>query len=441
MSRREDIKMFKILIFGGTTEGRILIDTLARDGAEKNLTVFVSVATDYGKELIAEAEGKINILSGRLSEQDMASLMKEQKFDCVIDATHPYATVVSENIQSACGKSHCEYIRVVRERAKNGEHCIVFNSHEEVVDYLNQREGKALLTIGSKELKKYLGVRSFEDRIFPRVLPMPDVVKSCYEMGFTGKQLICMQGPFSMEMNLALMAQVGAQYMVTKDSGDYGGFMDKYRAAEKMGVPLLVIGRSTHEEGYSLSGTIAYLRKKTGILFKSIDIPKPRENPGQDLGQWFPFFINISDKKVVVIGGGKIALRRILTLMNFRCRVKVVSIDALPEVAELADRGRLELEKKAFEDTDVEGAHYVLAATNSHEVNMQIYEACKSRSISVNVASDKEKSDFYFPGIIRKNGITAGVTADGKNHKLAKSATAAIRECLDLRFKEDGEDE
>ncbi len=394
----------------------------------------------------------------------MVSLMEEQKFDCVIDTTHPYATAVSENIQSACKRSDCPYLRVIRDGIKEeaqedflkNQDCLFFDSHEAVVDYLNGKKGRVLLTVGSKELHKYTKVDGCEDRIFPRVLPMLEVMESCYELGFAGKQLICMQGPFSRDLNSAMMKQIGAEYLVTKDSGDYGGFMEKYQAAKQVGATLLVIGRSRKDTGVSLHEAIALLREKTGLALEAFKEEEPLFPQSSDCteekliykaggeiepGQWFPFFINISEKKVVVIGGGRIALRRILALMNFDCRVKVVSMEALPEVMKLAEDGRLSLELKAFENKDIEGAHYALAATNNHEINLQIYEACKHLEIPVNVASNKEKSDFYFPGIIRKNGITVGVTAEGKNHRLAKLATKAIKKCLDRNLEEDGEDE
>jgi siroheme synthase-like protein len=94
---------------------------------------------------------------------------------------------------------------------------------------------------------------------------------------------------------------------------------------------------------------------------------------------------------------------------------------------------------KAYEDSDLEGADYVLAATNDRQINHKIYEACRTAGVPVNVADDKGKSDFYFPGIIRKNGITVGVTAEGRDHALAKKATGVIRGCLEQELHVDTE--
>ena len=419
--------MSKLLVFAGTTEGRELLEVLSHSVNESILSVYACVATDYGRDLLPEGLPHIHIQSGRLMEKDMSALMKEQGFDYVIDTTHPYARAVSENIKAACEKSGCKYIRVQRASGitqnmqKGG--CLFFESHEDVVEYLNTTTGNILLTIGSKELYKYTKVEEFQKRLFPRVLPMAEVLEHCSVLGFSGKQLICMQGPFSTELNIALMNQINAQYIVTKDSGQTGGFLEKYQAAQKAGVILLVIGREQEETGISPEALLEFLEETYSIPLHL------QKEPGA--GQWFPLFTNVTDKKFVVIGAGNIAKRRIETLLKFDCSIKIVAEEALPELIDYAEAKRLELQLKNYEPEDLEGADYVLAATNQKQLNQQIFMDCKERNITVNIADSKEKSDFYFPGIIRKNGITVGVTAEGKNHQLAKKATRAIAECLD----------
>ncbi|HVI40208.1 MAG TPA: precorrin-6A reductase [Anaerovoracaceae bacterium] len=423
--------MPKLLVFAGTTEGRELLESLSHSIAGSELTVYACVATDYGKELLPDGLENIQIRSGRLTEDEMTLLMKEQQLDYVIDTTHPYARLASENIKAACKRAGCNYIRVLRASGITDQmNCLFFNSHEEVAAYLDQTTGNVLLTIGSKELSKYTRIQDYQRRIFPRVLPMLEVVESCYVLGFSGKQLICMQGPFSSELNVALINQINAQYIVTKDSGETGGFLEKYQAAGETGATLLVIGREKEEEGISPESLLELLENTCHIALRSQD--------EEALGQWFPLFTNISGKTIVVIGAGKIAKRRIETLLKFDCRIKVVAEEAVPEVAEYADEKKLELLLKPYEAADLVGAAYVLAATNEKQLNHEIYEKCKEGDIPVNVADDKEKSDFYFPGIIRKNGVTVGVTAEGKDHGLAKKATRAIANCLDRSLQEDG---
>ncbi len=224
--------MPKLLIFAGTTEGRELLETLSRNIGNSGLSVHACVATDYGKELLPKGLENIRVRSGRLTEDEMTALMTEERFDYVIDTTHPYARLASENIRAASKRAGCEYIRVLRSSGITKHmDCRFFGSHEEVVEYLNRTEGNVLLTIGSKELLKYTKVRDFQKRIFARVLPMLEVLESCGVLGFSGKQLISMQGPFSAELNIALINQINARYVVTKDSGETGGFLQKYLAA------------------------------------------------------------------------------------------------------------------------------------------------------------------------------------------------------------------
>jgi len=264
--------MSEILVFAGTTEGRKLLEALSLGINDSELVVYACVATDYGKNLLPQNTAQIKVLSGRLTEADMVQLMTAHQFECVIDTTHPYARAASENIQAACVQSGCKYIRLLREvgvraQAVNDfspeklaeDKCIFFEDHEAVASYLNQTTGNVLLTIGSKQLEKYTKVLNYRQRLFPRVLPMTEVLKSCFDLGFSGKQILCMQGPFSLEFNIALIHQINAHYLVTKDSGEAGGFLEKYEAAQRTGATLLVIGRSWDEEGISLEQVLKYL--------------------------------------------------------------------------------------------------------------------------------------------------------------------------------------
>ena len=146
---------------------------------------------------------------------------------------------------------------------------------------------------------------------------------------------------------------------------------------------------------------------------------------------FFPVFVDLSGKRILVFGAGKIAHRRISVLCQFTPELAVIAPDCLPEVEELAKEGRIRLIKKPFEESDLEGADFVLAATNDHAVNDLIYEACKKRNITVNVSTDRSKSDFYFPGIARKGNIVVGVTASGKDHAGAGRVSELMREMLE----------
>lgn len=434
--------MPNLLIFAGTTEGRELLEVLSGTITASGLTVYACVATDYGKELLPAGLGEIHIQSGRMTAGEMAQFIKKNRIDCAVDTTHPYARIVSENIKAACSRAGCDYIRLLRPSGVGDQmDCLFFGSNEEAAAYLDRTDGNVLLTVGSKELSKYTVIRDYQRRIFPRVLPMAEVVNSCTALGFSGKQLICMQGPFSEELNTAMIDQIKASYVVTKDSGETGGFLEKYHAAQRTGAKLLVIGRAPEEEGLPSEAVIRAIEDRFSVSLQRKQTGEQEQDQEQDQirekGQWFPFFTNISAKRILVVGGGRIAKRRIETLLQFQCVLVVVSPDTLPEISDYAAEGALELKRKRFEASDLEGAAYVLAATNDHSVNDRVYELCKAAGIPVNTADDKEKSDFYFPGLIRKNGITAGVTAEGRDHSLAKRATRAIAACLNQNLRED----
>ncbi len=146
---------------------------------------------------------------------------------------------------------------------------------------------------------------------------------------------------------------------------------------------------------------------------------------------FFPFFIDLSEKRIIVFGAGKIARRRISMLYQFTPELVVIAPDCLPEVEELAKDGRIRLLKKPYEESDLEGADMVFAATNDHAVNDKIYDDCKKRRITVNVSTDRSKSDFYFPGLARKGDIVVGVTASGKDHAGAKRVSEMMRKMLE----------
>ena len=145
----------------------------------------------------------------------------------------------------------------------------------------------------------------------------------------------------------------------------------------------------------------------------------------------FPVFINLSEKKLVVFGAGKIARRRITVLSRFTPARIVVAPECLPEVEALAAEGKIRLLKKAYEEEDLEGADIVFAATNRHDVNQKIHDDCRKRGITVNVSTDRTMSDFYFPGIAQKGNIVVGVTASGKDHEGARRVSEQIRELLE----------
>lgn len=258
--------MKQVIVFAGTTEGRQLSAWLAAAGVE----TLCSVATEYG-ELLVEKQPHLSVHQGRMLPEEMEQLFAEEGKPLVLDVTHPYAVAVSANIKAACEKAGCEYLRLIRpslmnkNACKTAEEIVVVESVEAAVNFLKTTEGSIFVTTGSKELAKFTALPDYQNRVYARVLATPEVVTQCTEAGFTGPHLICMQGPFSKELNLAMLRSIGAAWMVTKEAGRAGGFEEKMTAAKEAGVKVVLIGRPQEQAGLSIEEGVKLLAERFHI--------------------------------------------------------------------------------------------------------------------------------------------------------------------------------
>ena len=251
--------MCKLCVFAGTSEGRLLASWLAG----QPVSVTVCVATEYGESLLPQGEN-LTVSAKRLSREEMAGLFERESFDLVIDATHPYAQEVTENLQSACEETGVQYLRLLRPEGAGGTGRY-FSDIPTAVRYLSGTEGTIYLTTGSKELAKFAVLPDFAQRVYARVLPMEASLAACREAGLPPAHIHAMQGPFSREMNRAALAMTGAKFLVTKEAGPAGGFGEKAQAAQDVGAELVVIGRPPQGEGQSLEETIALLEARFSL--------------------------------------------------------------------------------------------------------------------------------------------------------------------------------
>lgn len=356
-----------IFLFGGTTEGRKIAEAIAevnrewaaRDAAacaahessELPIAAEMYVATAYGASLLPAGPG-ITVHVGRLDAEEMTALFEaarqtmgftsdetarqelnpmpddtdgeleksespksagqcRQAERCqlsasllVIDATHPYAAVVSENILTACAAAGVRCIRVEREDSGAGEHGIEsaqkafperedtgaggkasasegaalhwVESIEEAAAWLEQPDRSSseaaqrpniLITTGSKELTPYTQIPDFAARCYVRALPTVEALEKCQALGFRRDHLILMQGPFSEEMNVAQLRYADAGYLVTKASGETGGFPEKCEAALALGVEVICVGRPKE---VSIPDAAWYDREKSDAVLRRI---------------------------------------------------------------------------------------------------------------------------------------------------------------------------
>lgn len=227
--------MKKVLVFAGTTEGRELAELLA----DSNIKCSVCVATDYALELMNDK--RLDVHCGRLTEEEMEVLMRDGKFDVVVDATHPYAQIVSQNVRQAADMESISLIRLRRSTESAEEGFVSFKTHEECSAWLSFQTGNILLTTGSKDLGSYAKNETIKNHLFVRVLPGEESIRLCTANGITGRQIIAMQGPFSAQMNECILREYSIDWMVTKISGHAGGFEEKIEAAKKAGVGICAI--------------------------------------------------------------------------------------------------------------------------------------------------------------------------------------------------------
>lgn len=142
---------------------------------------------------------------------------------------------------------------------------------------------------------------------------------------------------------------------------------------------------------------------------------------------YFPMFVDISEKQILVIGGGKIAGRRIKTLLMFAQYITVVAPQIDETIRALAQRDEIVVIEREWQEEDVKNADIVLTVTDNQEVNSQVVKICKANGILVNTADDKAQCDFYFPGVVIKDDVTIGIGTNGKDPARAK----AVRQQLE----------
>ncbi len=253
--------MTSIFIFSGTLEGRTLSKMLAAAGAD----VHVRVATEYGAEVMGfddDIDVKVGSCGGA---EGIANVIRENGYEIVVDATHPYALNITEHIKQACDATGAFYIRLKRNDSDTDSDRIVkVSTVQEAIDYLKDKDGNILASTGSKDIALYTQIPNYKERVTARVLSTIESVQKCAEYGFSGKNLICAQGPFSEDTNYATLKQIDAKYIVTKDSGTAGGYEEKVRAAMRAGATVVLIERPK-EEGLFFDEVIKLLEDRLGL--------------------------------------------------------------------------------------------------------------------------------------------------------------------------------
>lgn len=227
-----------IWIIGGTSDTRRLLNILNRKD------YIITLATEEGREFFPDENLKV----GRLNLNEMGKFIENEEIKIIIDTSHPYAEIVSANARKISKKKDLLYLRYIRPKSIEDEDIIHAEDIKDLQNILKNIKGTVLFTTGSKNIPDF-EIFKGDNRFIYRILPVKSSLEIAENAGVKIKDIICMTGPFSEEMNIATINEYKADYMVTKDSGDIGGTLEKLNAAKKTDTKLILLDRKK-EKGY-----------------------------------------------------------------------------------------------------------------------------------------------------------------------------------------------
>ncbi|NOY65541.1 MAG: precorrin-6A reductase [Nitrospirae bacterium] len=228
-----------ILILGGTTEAFSVGAELLRRREDFLLTI----ATEYGYDRFRERFSE-RVIKGRFTEDSLKDFIKRHKITRIIDCTHPYAKVITTIAKKVSKEMEIDYVDRTREvhmlEHTDYHRVVVVDTLKEATDWiLTNNIRRPLFTTGSKDLS--FASRLKDHEVFVRVLPYEESIRKCHLAGIKRGNIIAMQGPFSVEMNLSIIREFAIDCLVTKNTGREGGFFEKLKAAEVAGIWLIIV--------------------------------------------------------------------------------------------------------------------------------------------------------------------------------------------------------
>ncbi len=224
-----------ILLAGGTKDSRIIAERLLRDKHK----IIVTTATEYGGQLISHLDLEVKV--AKLDLEGLEKLANDMNISRIVDATHPYAIEISNNLldlSTILGVPYYRYERSMLEYKKENS----FYDLEELINFLEGVRGNILLTLGSNNIHRFKDLKN-KKSIYIRVLPTEYAIKKCEDSGFRPSQIIGLQGPFTTAFNEAIYGNYDIKYVVTKESGAAGGELEKVEAAKNLGLRVAVLKR------------------------------------------------------------------------------------------------------------------------------------------------------------------------------------------------------
>lgn len=145
---------------------------------------------------------------------------------------------------------------------------------------------------------------------------------------------------------------------------------------------------------------------------------------------YFPLFVNLSGRRILVVGAGTIALRRIKVLLQFGAELLVAAVRLHPEVERLVEEGTVKLTGNEFEPWMLEEVFMVLACTDDQELNSGICKKAQKAGIFANNCSNQEECDFFFPSVVKQGELVLGINAGGTDHRKVKKVREQMEQIL-----------
>lgn len=146
--------------------------------------------------------------------------------------------------------------------------------------------------------------------------------------------------------------------------------------------------------------------------------------------KYYPAYLDLRERPCVVIGGGTVAERKALALLEAGASVMIISPMLTSKLYELSDSGKITHIEKQYEEKDISGAFLVITATDSTEVNTQVASACRKKRILVNVATSPEESTFIVPSVVERGDLLIAISTSGTSPALSKR----IRQEVEQRY-------
>ncbi|MGO5065385.1 MULTISPECIES: cobalt-precorrin-6A reductase [unclassified Clostridium] len=232
-----------IALILGTSEGREILSLLNKFTDD----ILISTATTYGGEILKDYKYK-KINTKPLNKDDFHNMLKENKVNILIDASHPYALEVTKNAREVSKDLNIKYVRYERpssaEEFKENKKVVFLEGYKDLKDALENINGNVLNTSGSRNMGKILDLE-LENRIIHRVLPSVKVLEECFNLGVKVEDIMAIKGPISKELNKAFIKDYDAKALILKDSGPQGGTREKILACLECDIYALVITRKS----------------------------------------------------------------------------------------------------------------------------------------------------------------------------------------------------